>query len=49
MTIKEIRKLVLERMQGKIKRAELLEIMSDKELTEWEIRVYPEYLSKKRV
>lgn len=48
MTIKEIRKLVLERMQGKIKRQELLEWLTEKELTEWEIRVYPEYLSKKR-
>ena len=48
MTIKEIRKLVLERMQGKIKRQELLEWLTEKELTEWEIRVYPEYLRRKR-
>lgn len=48
MNASEIRKVVLQRMQGKIKRQELLEWLTEKELTEWEIRVYPEYLNKKR-
>lgn len=48
MNANEIRKVVLQRMQGKIKRQELLEWLTEKELTEWEIKVYPEYLRRKR-
>lgn len=48
MSKEDLKKLVLMRFCGKITRAEVLRYVSEKDLVELEIEVYPEYLRLKR-
>ena len=48
MSKEDLRKLVLMRFCGKITRAEVLRYVSDKDLIELEIELYPEYLRLKK-